>query len=213
MEKAMLAEGSKPTVDITLGFITLLIKDEHGLLNPDSENSQDIVEQFKKRYADMLNHSIFNKEPLLSSIVVEWQLQSLENGSVIAKWTLIATVTVGSLGIITDVLSIISRAKDEPIIQQTTINIHNQEYKCELYEFIVPEEYYTVQPGDTLYSIAKKFLKNSLIDHDSVMAVIYKLNEDKFDGNPNLLMIGKVLLIPKALDILNIASTLDAPHD
>lgn len=51
--------------------------------------------------------------------------------------------------------------------------------------------YYIVQPGDTLYSIAKEFYGDP-----SLWVDIYEANRWVIGDNPNLISVGQQLLIP-----------------
>ena len=55
----------------------------------------------------------------------------------------------------------------------------------------VQNQTYTVQKGDCLWNIAKKFYNNG-----SLYTVIYEANKGVIGGNPNLIYPGQVLTIP-----------------
>lgn len=53
-------------------------------------------------------------------------------------------------------------------------------------------EYYTVQEGDTLSSIAKKFYGEG-----ANYIIIYEVNKDLIGDDPDRIRVGQVLKIPK----------------
>ena len=203
MEEVLELTKDAPTDRTLLASIELVINDESGSLSKYHPDAKDIAIEFSNIYNQIIYDAILGDSIGMLEFGIEWELESLENGSLKAKFRTYAMgVVIGlSVSAIAGITSVgFDALKDEQLPTQN-ITINNYHYFCEVKEVVIFTHHYTVQEGDNLFRIAKKFVDTRHNDISMVMDVIYRNNPDAFEGSKSHIKAGATLSIPSAEDI------------